>query len=77
MKTKSEKTNAPARAVCLYFSCAFAAARKNSKRQAPSTREIPTCKLQTEITPRKLKFEVWNFSGCWMLDGGASHFSHA
>jgi len=43
---------------------------KNSKHQAPSTREAPNSKLQTTVAP-VLKIGHWNFSGAWILDVGA------
>jgi len=43
---------------------------KNSKLQAPSSREGPNNKLQT-VAPPILKIGSWNFFGAWMLDVGA------
>src|ERR1700731_134573 len=45
--------------------------RKNSKHQAPSSREAPNSKLQTRTCALPLVFEVWGFSGAWCLVLGA------
>src|ERR1019366_9724067 len=46
----------------------------SSKRQHPSSREIPSTKLQSEKRARHyLDVEVWSFSGCWSLEFGAFH----
>jgi hypothetical protein len=44
---------------------------KNSKFQAPSSKEAPSFKLQTGTRPR-LELDVWNYSGAWMLELGVS-----
>jgi hypothetical protein len=43
---------------------------KSSNIQAPSSREIPNTKLQS-VRVACLEFEVWCFSGAWMLELGA------
>src|SRR5271169_733448 len=41
---------------------------KSSKHQAPTSRETSSTKLQGDTLGRSLGFEVWNFSGAWMLE---------
>jgi hypothetical protein len=46
---------------------------KNSKHQHPSSREIPSTKIQRRSVLQKfLELEGWSFSGAWSLDVGAS-----
>jgi hypothetical protein len=39
--------------------------QKDSKFQAPTSRESPIIKLK--FLPAIWEFDVWNFSGAWML----------
>jgi hypothetical protein len=44
----------------------------SSKFQAPTSRETPMTKIQTQHSGGVcLKINVWNFSGAWMLELGA------
>jgi len=43
---------------------------KNSKLQAPTSRETTSDKLQTVMVPA-LEISSWNFPGAWRLDLGA------
>jgi hypothetical protein len=43
---------------------------KDSKLQAPTSREMSGLKLQTVMAP-VLEIGSWNFPGAWMLDLGA------
>jgi hypothetical protein len=71
MNAKLQKTNRLARGVCLYLFQPPSLAAKNSKTQAPSSRET------SNSSHRQLKLNVWYFVGRWMLDVGASYFPHA
>jgi hypothetical protein len=71
MNAKLQKTNRLVRGVCLYLFHPPSLAAKNSKPQAPSSRETSNSKHQ------QLKLDAWCFIGCWMLVVGGSVFSHA
>src|SRR5437867_1428150 len=47
---------------------------RNSKLQAPSSRETPSSKLQTPAV-LVLELEVWSFCGVWSLGFGVFHTS--
>src|SRR6266849_2456726 len=48
------------------------AARRSTKRQAPSSRETPSTKHQVpDCKPRCLELGIWNFFGAWSLAFGA------
>src|SRR5437016_10601170 len=40
---------------------------RNSKNQAPNTKEIPSSKLQTATRASSLELGAWSFSGVWSL----------
>jgi hypothetical protein len=44
---------------------------RNTKNQAPNTKEIPSSKLQTTDRASSLEFGDWSFSGVWSLEFGA------
>jgi hypothetical protein len=48
--------------------------QNNSKFQAPTSRQAPTIKLK--FLPAIWEFDVWNFSGAWMLALGVSIHAH-
>jgi hypothetical protein len=77
MNAKSTKMDHRASGVCLSFFQPSIPATENSKLQAPSSRETSSLKLQIKTASRELPFGSWSFSGCWMLDVGCFHFSHA
>jgi hypothetical protein len=65
MKAEFEKINCPARTICFFLFNPNGPFAKNSKLQAPSSREIPNFKFQNKLA-RELML------GCWMLDVGVS-----
>src|SRR5207249_3154752 len=40
---------------------------RNTKNQAPNTKEIPSSKLQTAARPSSSELGAWSFSGAWCL----------
>jgi hypothetical protein len=44
---------------------------KNSKHQAPTSREAPDSNLQPPCALSVLELGVWRFTGAWMLELGA------
>jgi hypothetical protein len=47
------------------------AQKLSSKFQAPTSREAPSFNIQTWRRAKFLEFDVWSFSGAWMLELGA------
>jgi len=76
MKAEFEKINCPARMICFFLFNPNGAFAKNSKLQAPGSREIPNSKFQNKIA-RELMPGFWSFTGCWMLNVGVSCFPNA
>jgi hypothetical protein len=44
---------------------------KSSKFQAPTSRETSITRFPNQRADTKLMFEIWSFSGAWMLEFGA------